>query len=357
MPRLRWESKADRGPANAINKGLAKARGDLIGWLNSDDIYAPGAIAYATREFADKPELVMLYGEGEFVDETGRCLGRYPTKPPSVGIEAFQSGCFICQPTVFLRRDVFEELGGLDENLSTSFDFDLWLRLFRQFPGRIGYTDRVQAFSRVHGRTITSRQRSVVACEAVELLSKHLGFAEPHWILTYIDEAAHGYPTYERSINFRDQVSGMLSQLESCFRGDDFARLRAIIDLDRRLDTPPGVHVNMYPDGWAGRELLIKIRSLRGGSFSLILQCEKHGLMAAPLGITVCTSAGMDTSTTIRSNKRFELAIPFRGMTPNQRAAAAVRTQSVFVPKLVERGSTDTRELAFRVLRITFAGG
>jgi glycosyltransferase involved in cell wall biosynthesis len=97
-PRIRWVSAADRGPASAINRALQNSRADIIGWLNADDIYAPDAVSVAVRRFAADEELVMVYGEAEFVDTAGDILRRYPTRPPSAGIEAFQSGCFICQP-------------------------------------------------------------------------------------------------------------------------------------------------------------------------------------------------------------------------------------------------------------------
>lgn len=100
-PNLTWLSSSDNGPAQAINTGLIQTSSDIIGWINSDDYFTSGAIDRALKAFARNPELMMVYGLGQHVNQFGDKLDRYPTKFPNVGIRAFQDGCFICQPTVF----------------------------------------------------------------------------------------------------------------------------------------------------------------------------------------------------------------------------------------------------------------
>lgn len=97
--RVRWYSEPDAGPADAINKSVAAASGDVIGWLNSDDVYARGAIGRASRYLRANPDDVMVYGRGKHIDGCGRVIDEYPTLPPDGGVEAFADGCFICQPT------------------------------------------------------------------------------------------------------------------------------------------------------------------------------------------------------------------------------------------------------------------
>ncbi|MBK8384819.1 MAG: glycosyltransferase [Candidatus Accumulibacter sp.] len=80
--KLRWLSEKDSGPANAINKALRLARGEFVGWLNSDDLYAPGAVATAAAYLTANPEMVMVYGEAEHVDETGTRLAAYQSRRP-----------------------------------------------------------------------------------------------------------------------------------------------------------------------------------------------------------------------------------------------------------------------------------
>ena len=177
--RIRLISRSDRGPANALNLAFRAARGTLIGWLNADDLYAPGALDRAVAALRANPDWLMVYGEAEHIDENGEEITSYPTEPPSTGISTFNSGCFICQPSVVFRRSMGVLLGPFNEQLRTAFDFDYWFRAFAAFPERIGYVPTVQAYSRLHETTITSRKRQQVALEAMELLAKQFGTAPP----------------------------------------------------------------------------------------------------------------------------------------------------------------------------------
>lgn len=186
--RLRYFSRPDRGPAHALNDAMSAVRGAVIGWLNSDDLYAPGAVNRAMVVMAEHPRTLMVYGQGQHVDQHGRLIGTYPTLPPSTPISKFSEGCFICQPTMFLRRSVRILLGTLDERLKAAFDFEYWLRAFCAFPNRIGFVNEVQAMSRLHDDCITMRMRRTVALEGMQVLARHLGSAPIEWLLTYADE-------------------------------------------------------------------------------------------------------------------------------------------------------------------------
>ncbi|WP_157497863.1 glycosyltransferase family 2 protein [Gilvimarinus chinensis] len=186
--RLRWFSEPDKGPANAINKALARVRGTLIGWLNSDDLYTPGAVGRAVTALTGPENYVMAYGQGIHVDENGKELSRYPTLPPSAPYNRFAQGCYICQPTMFFTRTAHQLLGPLDESIKTAFDFEYWLRAFKAFSGRIGFVDEVQACSRLHDGCITLNMRYWVALEGLQVLHRHLGNAPGHWLLTYFLE-------------------------------------------------------------------------------------------------------------------------------------------------------------------------
>ena len=123
-PRVRYYSKPDNGPAQALNRALAQARGTVIGWLNSDDLYVEGAVGSALTFLEANPDVLMVYGEGEHVDKAGVPYERYPTLPANTPISTFSKGCFICQPTVFFRRTMPLLLGQFDEKLKCSFDFE-----------------------------------------------------------------------------------------------------------------------------------------------------------------------------------------------------------------------------------------
>ncbi|MEX0738997.1 MAG: glycosyltransferase family 2 protein [Pseudohongiella sp.] len=215
--RLRWFSGPDKGPADAINQALAQVRGVVIGWLNSDDLYTPGAIQRAVLALQDQPELVMVYGHGRHVDGAGQMLADYPTRRPPQPVETFALSCFICQPTVFFRRSMYVLLGPLDETLKTSFDFDYWLRAFKVFNTRIGFVDALQAYSRLHDACITVQQRRTVALEGVQLLSQHLGKASGHWLLGYRDELLSGKAVLPAGFSVEQELAAVLKEAESCF--------------------------------------------------------------------------------------------------------------------------------------------
>lgn len=226
--RLRWSSEPDTGPPQALNRAMAKVRGTLIGWLNADDLYVPGAIRRAVEAFEAHRDWIMLYGHGEHVDEAGRPIGRYPTLPPDGPLSRFADGCFICQPTVFYRTTMPLQLGPLDERLSASFDFDWWLRAFRAFPERIGFVNAMQAHSRLHASAITARLRRVVAMEGMEVLSRNFGTAPIHWLTTYMEEIARA-PAEDRPPNLGAHFLETLAEAAQWLTIEDTAAFRESI--------------------------------------------------------------------------------------------------------------------------------
>ncbi len=132
--RLRWWSERDRGQADAINKGFRRTTGEVVGWLNSDDVLAPGALAHVAAVFQGRPDAQWLHGRCDIIDAADRVIRRPVT--------AYKDWCcrhysyrrlltvnFISQMAVFWRRALFERLGYLDDSLHHVFDYDLWLRL------------------------------------------------------------------------------------------------------------------------------------------------------------------------------------------------------------------------------------
>jgi glycosyltransferase involved in cell wall biosynthesis len=187
--RLRWYSEPDTGPAHAINKALDLTRGTVLGWLNSDDLYFEGAIKRALEAFDGCDNPLMVYGQAVHIDGSGAHCDDYPTQRPGVGRAALAKGCFVCQPTVFIKKVAAHLLGPLDQDLKTAFDFDWWLRAFDVFDGRIEFVDELQAASRLHPLGITHKQRALVALEAMYLIKKHLGWLNSTWLISYLNEA------------------------------------------------------------------------------------------------------------------------------------------------------------------------
>lgn len=227
--RLRWTSAADDGPAQALNRALGGVRGTLVGWLNSDDLYAPGAVARAVAAFAAHPDWLLAYGEAVHVDAAGAVLGPYPTRPPATPAAGFAEGCFICQPTVFFRRTLPVLLGPLDESLRTAFDFDYWLRAFAAFPGRIGFVAALQACSRLHPDCITRRQRRTVILEGMQVLARHLGSAPKEWFATYVDEVADLPENRQHPERCRPDVAEAFAVARQWLRPEDVRELELLL--------------------------------------------------------------------------------------------------------------------------------
>lgn len=136
--RLRFTSEPDRGQADAINKGLRAASGDVLAWLNSDDVLLPGALDRVARTFAADRRAQWLHSSCEIIDEGGRpirrWIGRYKDwRSRRYSYRSLLGENFISQMTVFWRREAMQAAGLLDDSLHFAFDYDFWLRL-----GRLG---------------------------------------------------------------------------------------------------------------------------------------------------------------------------------------------------------------------------
>lgn len=131
--RLTWISEKDRGQAHAINKGFQKARGEIVAWLNSDDILLPGAVARAVQAFERAPRAGAIYGEGHLMDREGRFTGRFPATEPFNLWKLVYLSDYVLQQSTFFRRAAVEKVGWLDENLHYAMDWDLLIRLGKRF--------------------------------------------------------------------------------------------------------------------------------------------------------------------------------------------------------------------------------
>jgi glycosyltransferase involved in cell wall biosynthesis len=133
---LKFVSEPDRGQSDAINKGWHMAQGDILAWLNADDIYLPDTVQTAVDYFSAHPEVYWIYGSLEYRDDKGNF---FPYRNPSRDWDydmLLGHNCYIPQPTVFLRRQVIEDCGYLEENLHYGMDYEYWLRIGRKYPGR-----------------------------------------------------------------------------------------------------------------------------------------------------------------------------------------------------------------------------
>jgi len=144
-----WESIPDKGQTDAINKGFAKATGKYLAWLNSDDIYQPGAIAEAVDYLERHPPVGLVYGDCAFIDAEGRIIGRFPAA--QTDYDRLRRGyVHIPQQSAFFRGDLWRAVGPLDPSFYFAMDYDLWVRLAKK--AQLAYLPgHLWASFRLHG--------------------------------------------------------------------------------------------------------------------------------------------------------------------------------------------------------------
>ncbi len=130
--RLRWQSEPDDGQSDAISRGFALAKGEIIAWVNADDIYTPWAVARAVETFLAYPEAALVYGRAELMDRDGLTLGDQAHLQWDFDI-LLNRGNYIPQTSTFFRRSAYDAVGGISVDLHYVMDYDLWLKLGRQF--------------------------------------------------------------------------------------------------------------------------------------------------------------------------------------------------------------------------------
>ncbi len=176
-------SEPDLGMSDALNKGFSAASGDILGWLNSDDQYTPGALGKVISYFDQNPGCQWLYGQCVMVDETDREVRRWITayknrKMKEYSYRRLLVENYISQPAVFFRKTALEQTGLLDTGLKTAMDYDLWLRMARLGPP--GVINETLACFRVHNASISARHYRLQFEEQYRI---HCRYDRSPWLL------------------------------------------------------------------------------------------------------------------------------------------------------------------------------
>ncbi len=153
-----WVSEKDRGQTDAINKGFARATGEVLAWLNSDDTYEPGAVSAAVSYLQEHPEVGMVYGDCNYTNENGEVIGRFQSRQTSY--RRIRRGYnHIPQQTMFFRAELWKQVGPLDPSFHYAMDYDLWTRIAARTE--IQYVPQTWANFRLHtsGKTIMADDR------------------------------------------------------------------------------------------------------------------------------------------------------------------------------------------------------
>lgn len=169
-----WESRPDSGQSHAINLGMQKTTGEIMAWLNSDDILLPGALAYISDYFSRHPDVDVIYGHRILIDEHDQQIGRWML--PAHDNDVLSWSDFIPQETLFWRRSIWEKVGGqIDESFRFAMDWDLLIR-FRDAGARFARLPRFLGGFRIHMRQKTSAEISGIGIqEMIRIRERLLG--------------------------------------------------------------------------------------------------------------------------------------------------------------------------------------
>jgi glycosyltransferase involved in cell wall biosynthesis len=180
--RITFSSGPDGGQSAAINAGMSIAGGEILGYLNSDDVYYDGAVAATVAAFERDPSVDVVYGMADRIDAEDRVIGAYPTEEWS--LERLKQVCFLCQPAVFFRRRVLDQFGLFDPSLRYCMDYEYWLRLGMRNV-RFAYLPVRLAGSRVHDETKTRRWPRETHTEINDMLRERIGIIPDNWFWNY----------------------------------------------------------------------------------------------------------------------------------------------------------------------------
>ncbi|WP_348532593.1 glycosyltransferase family 2 protein [Rhizobium sp. L245/93] len=175
-----FRSCKDRGQAAAVNEGVARGSGEYVCWLNSDDWFLPGGLQHLVSALRENTLAPMAYGQ---------CINFFDKAKSSsaVWVEPFSQHrlalrCIISQPATLIRRQAWSAVGGLNEDLHMTMDYDLWWRLYKEV-GEPYFVKENVAVNRVHGETKTNTQRRLHYKEAIEIVKLHNGVVPLKWWL------------------------------------------------------------------------------------------------------------------------------------------------------------------------------
>ena len=167
-----WVSEADEGQADAINKGFSHANGHIWAWLNSDDLYYPGAVAAAVDLLQARPDVGMVYGDADLLDARGGVIGKFSARQTDYR-RMLDGSVHIPQQATFIRSSLWKQVGGLDASFFFAMDYDLWVRLAKITP--LLYVPQLWAAFRLHTEGKSARFDDRCYPEMLKVRERELG--------------------------------------------------------------------------------------------------------------------------------------------------------------------------------------
>lgn len=181
-------SEPDRGQSEALNKGFARAGGDVFGWLNGDDLLLPNTLNAVRAAFRDDPDAVVIVGDAAMADLDLKVSHTFRTSSDALTFDRLLNYAenHLIQPSVFFTRAAWEEAGPLDETLHYAMDADLFLKMARTM--RMVHLPVEVAYSVYHEGAKTRRHRAASITELALVQARHGGFAEARHSLDILVE-------------------------------------------------------------------------------------------------------------------------------------------------------------------------
>lgn len=248
--RLRFVSERDRGQSHAINKGFQAARGQIVAWINSDDVLLPGAVTHAVRAFEKNPSVGAVYGEGYLIDRDGNVTGRFPATEKFNLWKLVYTSDYILQQTVYFRRAVFDAVGYLDEGLNWGMDWDILVRIAKLYG--LEYVPEYMGCLREYAEAKTFSGGIRRFRELAEIMRRHGTMRYPPGYVTY------GLDTYQ------NVACSLVERITPDFLEKPSAVVRKVIMYGAHRVI---AHVlrecqGLYADGWAGPKLRYMVPAL-----------------------------------------------------------------------------------------------
>lgn len=246
-----WVSEADNGQAHAINKGFKKATGEIINWLNSDDLLEQGALFTIANRFSENQDIVFIYGQIIEFDENGNLpFKHFPTK--DLPFRYFYDFPY-AQPACFYKKDIVKGLGYLDENFQFTMDLDLFVRILSKH--KAFQINNVLARFRWHSDSKSSNLSKIANHErqlVFSALYKSAGFTNSIQLLKqlglYVDSEKHYIITHSALLTnqYRILFGYLLPFINRYYIGGDYEKVREILRFFR-LHAPEYLkHTNIW---------------------------------------------------------------------------------------------------------------
>jgi glycosyltransferase involved in cell wall biosynthesis len=229
-----WVSEPDRGQSDAINKGFARATGELVTWLNADDYYLPGSLERVAEAHGADPAAPFYFGDGLRVDESGATISNFfPPGTLRFDRQALVMGLnYILQPSTFINRRFLEQVGYLDVGLRYGMDSDIWMRL--SSVGAPRAIPAVLSATREYATTKTASGSFGRVEELRQISMKHSGLPITPGVLCYFFHTLYRFAHEEQGVfpaPYPDDVVRLWTQTQKLLehydaRPDGFPRER-----------------------------------------------------------------------------------------------------------------------------------